>query len=109
ARWRGHPPLVLARLSREDHYLSEARFHIQARNQAWGEGRAGAAWSENGILEQFYAPVLDSPFYFTATPARWPAALRAQAQAQVQGSRTAYVSAAYPYPLFLWPRPLFWL
>ncbi len=111
-RWRGQPPLVQRRLSREDQYLSEGRFHVQWRNRMWTEGNVIAAWQENRILEIYYAPVLDTPSYISASGHRWPAEQRADAEAraaEAAGSRLAseqpYVSGAYPLPMYTGPRP----
>lgn len=103
ARWRARPPLALRRLSREDQYLSEGIWHVQRRNQTWSAGDARSAWHENRILEQFYAPVLDTPSYFSAIGHRWPTAQRAEAAARVAGGRGPYVSDAHPFPLYVWP------
>ena len=35
-RWKTQPPVVLHPLSREDHYLSEAQWHVQRRNELVG-------------------------------------------------------------------------
>lgn len=108
--WRVHPlPLVLHRVSREDQYMSEGVVHVQERNEAWAAGDVATAWRENEILEKYYAPVLDTPSYVSRTGHRWPPEQRADAEARagVPGG-AAYVSRAYPYPLFTWPRPLFW-
>lgn len=104
-RWRTQPPVVQRRLGREDHYLTEALWHVQRRNQAWSAGDAAAAWRENRILEKFYAPVLDAPTYAAAAGHRWPASQRAEAAGR--GVAAPYASTAYAYPLYVWPdRPL---
>jgi hypothetical protein len=102
-RWpvaRPSPPL----LSREDHYLSEATFHIQERNRSLGDGNAAAAWRENLILERFYRPVLD----FAMPASRWPPEQRVDVAARAAGDRRVYVSEAYPLPLYAWNRTWFW-
>lgn len=71
ARWATDPPLVLARVSREDQYRSEAEAHVRARNNAWDAGDVRTAWHENLILERYYAPVLDTPSHVSATGHRW--------------------------------------
>ena len=120
AQWRGQPPLVLRRLSREDQYLSEGMFHVQWRNRMWTEGNVPAAWQENRILETYYAPVLDTPSYISASGHRWPAEQRADAAARadvevagrsaevagrLQASGQPYVSEAYPLPMYTGPWP----
>jgi hypothetical protein len=108
-RWaREGPPMVLRRLSREDQYLAEGLWHVQRRNEAAGGGDALAAWRENEILERFFAPVLDWPSYVASTPSRWPPAQREDFSNRESADERPYVSTAQPFPLFTWPRPLFW-
>lgn len=110
AIWRTDPPLEFRRLSREDQYMTEGVSHVQRRNTAWAEGNAAAAWSENRILEKYYGPVLDTPSYISRTGHRWPAEQRADAERRAAGiAGGAYVSDAYPYRLFMWPRLPYWL
>jgi hypothetical protein len=52
-----------------------------------------AAWSENLILEKYYAPVLDTPSYVSRTGHRWPADQRAHAD-QRRGVTSSYESRA---------------
>jgi hypothetical protein len=110
ARWRSDPPLVVRRLSREDQYMTEGVSHVQRRNTAWADGNVAAAWAENRILEKYYEPVLDTPSYISRGGHRWPAEHRADAEARAAGvGRGSYVSDAYPYRLFMWPKAPFWL
>lgn len=107
-RWRTAPPTTLVRLSREDQYMDEALWHIRRRNESWAANDIAAAWGENRILETFFAPVLDTPSYVAPGLSRWPAAQRAEAERRRPGGSPTYVSHAEPYPLFLWPRIVFW-
>jgi len=107
-QWRTRPPIVLRRLSHEDHYLTEGLFHVQHRNEAWAAGDAFSAWRENRILETFYAPVLDTPSYAGASGHRWAPEQRADAEARAAGDHRPYVSAAYPFPLYAWPKAVYW-
>lgn len=102
-RWRTSPPIDKTRLAREDQYRTEGLQHVQARNKAWAAGDAVAAWRENQILERYFGPVLDSG-------QRWPAAQREDAARRFAGALhdAAFVSDAYPYTLYTWPRPAFW-
>jgi hypothetical protein len=107
--WRRDPPLTWRRLSREDQYLTEGLVHVERRNSAWAAADIETAWAENRILEKYFAPVLDTPSYVTLTGHRWPSAQREDADRRTAASRTLdYVSDAYPYPLYKWPRPYFW-
>ena len=108
ARWRASPPIAGRRLSREDQYLSEGLWHVQRRNEAWSAGNARGAWHEHRILEQFYAPVLDTPTHVGAAGQRWPPDQRADVAARAAADRRPYVSDAHPVPLYLWPKAIFW-
>ncbi len=111
-RWSVDPPLVLHRVSREDQYMSEGVWHVQARNKAWDARDWFTAWQENRVLEKFYAPVLDTPSFVSKSGHRWAPEQRADAQQRLAGagaiSAASFVSAAQTYPLYAWPRPIFW-
>lgn len=107
------PPLVLSRVSREDQYLTEAMQHAQERNERWAAGDFLGAWNQNRILEKYFAPALDVRWYGARDGLRWPEMQRADADGRAAAQRSTspgarYVSAAYPYPIFTWPRTLFW-
>ena len=105
------PPLVLRRFSREDQYLSEGLAHVRWRNRWWDAGDFSAAWRENLILEKYFVPVLDTPTYEGKQGHRWPAEQRADAEARVRSAGVGappYVSGAYPYRIYTWPKPAFW-
>ena len=105
ARWRVEPPPSPAPLlSREDHYLSEARFHVEHRNLAVSAGDMWTAWKENLILEKFYAPVLDAGL----PDSRWPAEQRSAVALVAASDSRPYVSEAYPFPVYTWSRGAFW-
>jgi VanZ family protein len=101
-RWPAAPPIDRTRLAREDQYRTEGIQHVRERNRAWEAGEIDAAWRENVILEEYYAPVLD-------TGHRWPAEQRRDAEGRASAASGAapYVSAAYPYHVYAW-RPLPW-
>ena len=101
-RWPVNPPIDKTGLAREDQYRTEGIQHVHERNRGWDAGDIDAAWRENAILEEYYAPVLD-------TGHRWPPEQRRDAEGRASAARRAapYVSAAYPYPIYTW-RPLFW-
>jgi len=108
-QWRSDPPLTWSRLSQEDQYFSEGIAHIQQRNRRWAEGNILAARHENLILEKYYAPVLDTPSYLSASGHRWPTEQREHAESRPGPGFMIYVSDALPYPVLTWPRWLFWL
>lgn len=111
-RWTTNPPLVLHRLSREDQYMSEGIWHVQARNKAWDAGNVVVAWHENRILEKFYAPVLDAPSFVSRTGHRWAPGQRVDAAQRLLAaggpSPGRFVSAAHQYPIYAWSKPVFW-
>jgi hypothetical protein len=111
ARWKAEPPLTRPpRLSREDQYMTEGLQHVQARNAAWSAGDAFTAWRENLILEKWFAPVLDTPSYVSATGHRWASEHRTEAASRASGrGGSDFVSRAYPYPLYFWPAFRLWL
>jgi hypothetical protein len=74
----------------------------------WGEGNIMASRHENLILEEYYAPVLDTPSYVSATGLRWPLEQRADAESRIGPGFMIYVSDALPSPIFIWPKWVFW-
>ncbi len=58
-RWATRlPPMVLQPWHVEDHFLSEAAWHVQARNEAFDAGDFSVAAAEEGILRRYYPAVL---------------------------------------------------
>jgi VanZ family protein len=111
SRWRTDPPVVFKRYSQEDQYMDEGLWHIRRRNADWTAGEYFRAWNENLILETFFAPVLDTSTYALPDGGRWPAEQRVDAArraAEAAPSASPFVSDAQPYPIFIWPKPLFW-
>jgi hypothetical protein len=102
--WQSHPPLTLRRLSREDQYMDEGLWHVRRRNLV----EPHEAWAENQILETFYAPVLDTPSFQSATGHRWSPEQRAEAEAHKAGDQWRFVSQAQPYPIYTFPRWWLW-
>ena len=109
AEWQTHPPpLVVQRVSREDQYMTEGVTHVQRRNESLNANDANGAWMENLILEKYYAPVLDTPSYWSRTGHRWSPEQRASVEARAS-TDPSYVSKANPYPIYPWSRSKFWL
>jgi hypothetical protein len=108
--WSHGLPSARGRFAREDHYLTEALWHVRDRNDAVELGDTVTAWRENRILEKFYAPLLDLPAVNAGY--RWPPeqrALIAEAAARAQG--VPYVSQAHALPIYapkLRPRLVLW-
>lgn len=113
--WRVNPPLTRPRsLSREDQYQSEGHLHVAERNRQWSAGNYQASWSENLVLEKYYAPVLDAPSFLSKTGHRWPDAQRTDGEQRVRGLASAqYVSmadaTAGKHFIRAWPRSTFWM
>lgn len=104
ARWQHQPPTTFKRLSREDQYMDEGLWHVRRRN-AVGDKEA---WTENRILEEFYAPVLDTPSYTSMTGHRWAPEHRANLEVVAAADPTVIESAAQPYPIYAIPRWQLW-
>ena len=110
--WRvNSPPTRPRSLSREDQYQSEGHLHVAERNRQWSAGNYEASWSENLVLEKYYAPVLDAPSFLSKTGHRWPEQ-RADGEQRVRGLPSAqYVSMADAtggrHFIRAWPRPTF--
>ena len=103
-RWHTNPPLILQRVSREDHYLTEGLWHAGRRNRFWASGDVKGAWRENRILEKFYGPVLEFPTYADPGGHRWPAAQREDAATRLVNDPPVPIeSADYAYPLYVAP------
>jgi hypothetical protein len=107
-RWQTAPPQILRRLSQEDQYMDEALWHARRRNDAWAAGDHHTAWRENQILERFFAPVLDTPSYVSATGHRWPSDQRRDAERRAGDSARPYESNAEPRRLFIWSKVVYW-
>ena len=96
--WRSGFPAT-SRFAREDHYRTEALWHVRERNEAGDRGDTLAAWRENRILEKFYAPLLEVPAI--SGEYRWSSeqrALMADAAARAHGE--PYVSEAQALPIY---------
>jgi hypothetical protein len=104
ARWHAAPPLTLHRLSREEQYLDEGLWHVRRRNLT----EPAEAWRENLILEKYFVPVLDAPTYASPRGNRWTAEQRAELEPRAAVAPQAFVSAAEPYPLLVWPKTIYW-
>ena len=69
--WRTNPPRELRLLAREDRYLTEAGWHVQARNEAETRGDFRQAALENCIVEKYYPAFLDIDSFLGRGPHRW--------------------------------------
>ena len=99
-RWQTDPLTTLRRYSREDQYMSEGLWHVQARNNATKD--PVSQWRENLILEKYFEPVLDFPTYNTPHGARWPAEQRENVGKIAAADTRSWVSEANPYPIYTW-------
>ena len=109
ARWQGTFLPRPKRLSAEDQYQTEGHNHVARRNLAWEAGDARSAWYENLILEQYFAPVLDTPSYVSANGHRWAPAHRSDAEQRAgPAGGEIFESQANPSALHVWPRGLYW-
>jgi len=89
--------------------MDEGLWHIRRRNEDWTAGNYSGAWHENLVLERFYQPVLDTSSYALPAGGRWPTEQRADAATRAGAAAASpFVSDAEPYPILIWPKPLFW-
>lgn len=107
-RWALSPPIGIRRLSREDQYLDEALWHVRERNRRWDAGDIAAAWQENLILEEFFAPILDLPTYASPDGTRWPPQHRADAESRLPAVTAPFVSTAEPRTIYTWLKGFYW-
>jgi hypothetical protein len=99
-RWKEGALPAAPTLSREDQYLTEGLWHVQARNEAWTHD-VDTAWRENLILEKYFAPVLRAG-------QAWPAVQRADgASRRNPDAGRRFESHAERYPILTWNKPLF--
>jgi hypothetical protein len=97
--WRDGLPQNTSRFAPEDHFLTEARWHVQERNEAVSVGESLTAWRENRILEKYYAPLLELPAVnaeYRWSHEQWLLTRDAAAAAHAK----PYVSQAHPLPLY---------
>jgi hypothetical protein len=81
----------------ENQYVTEAIWHVQARNERWSSGDVPAAWGENRILEKYFASAL-------ARGHAWPEEQRADAARRLgTGPAAPYRSAAARLWIFQTP------
>jgi VanZ family protein len=100
--WRDGLPVSTNRFAAEDHYLTEARWHVQERNEAEAIGDTLTAWRENRILEKYFAPLLE--LQAVNAEYRWSEEQRARAQDAAAGAPAPgepYVSRAHPLPIYV--------
>jgi len=103
ASWAERPPATRPpAFSREDQYLTEALWHVQARNTAWGAGQATAALGEQRILERYFTPVLRLGH-------DWPPAQRTDAERRTARGAALYESHAERLPIWTWSLWGFWM
>ena len=82
--------------------------HVRERNRCWTEQNVRCAWHENLILEQYFAPVLDTPSYVSANGFRWPSEQRADAATRQPPDDGLYSSEAKEVPIVVWSKIGFW-
>jgi len=75
--WPGNPPVELEVYAHEDYYLTEAGWHFHHRNASLKYETNYLAWQANRILEEYYAPFLDTLGH------RWPEELRREVEKKV--------------------------
>jgi hypothetical protein len=109
ARWKSHPPLTWSRLSREDQYFSEGLVHVRTRNRCWTESKLACAARENAILERYFAPVIDTPSFVSASGHRWPLEQRLDAKQRAGSDSAESPAVREGPPIYVWPKTVFWI
>ncbi len=110
ARWATKlPPMVLQPWHIEDHFLSEAAWHVQAREEAYLAEDWATAAAEQAILTRYYPVVLGlvKPDGLLRYPFQPEKVLRLEEEGAVPVPR--YVSAAGANRIWIWPRRYLWL
>ena len=103
ASWaRRPPPARPPAFSREDQYLTEGLWHVQARNAEWGAGRAAAALGEQRILERYFSPVLRLGH-------EWPPPQRSDAERRAAPVAAPFESHAERQPIWTWSSTAYWI
>lgn len=104
AEWQREPPKRLEILAKEDYYLTEAAWHVNHRNAAYGRGDYFHAWKENRILETYYPAFLEVESFHGSGRHRLPAEQREEIAARrPRPDPVPYVSPVLGHRIFLAP------
>ncbi len=106
ARWATEPPRMppFQPWHIEDHFLSEAAWHVQARNEAFDAEDWPTAAAEEAILNRYYPAVLE--LRTPDGPARYAYSEASLLRLEQEGVAPvpSYVSAASGSRIWIWPR-----
>ena len=112
ARWPARQPPIppFQPWHIEDHFLSEAAWHVQARNEAFDAGDWPTAAAEEAILNRYYPAVLEE----VRNPDGGPRHAFPQERVQRLQQEGAVPVPTYESPaggnrIWIWPRYLPWL
>lgn len=110
-RWAAkQPPMVLQPWHVEDHFLSEAAWHVQARNEAFDAEDWPSAAAEEAILNRYYPAVVEE----VRNPEgelrhAFPEDRVQRLQREGAVPVATYESPAGGNRIWIWPRYLAWL
>ncbi|MGH9363450.1 MAG: hypothetical protein ACRD2T_16190, partial [Thermoanaerobaculia bacterium] len=109
--WAADPPTGLARLAKEDFYLTAAGWHVEHRNVSFHRGDWFHAWKENRILELYYTPFL--ALHSFAPPHNQHRLPEAQ-RSEINAKRPRLDPVPYESPVMrgrvvVWERKIFWV
>ncbi|HVS01498.1 MAG TPA: VanZ family protein [Thermoanaerobaculia bacterium] len=108
-RWSAGRLPTLDPLSREDYYFVEGTSRVAHRNASLQWGDVGSAWSEQRILERYYAPVLAQRGLASGEPLDLPDDQRAELERRAQGlAPVPYSSPVLADRIVLVAKPLWW-
>ncbi len=107
--WATAPPTGVEIWGREDYFLTEAAWHANHRNEAYGRGDLYMAWQANRILEKYYDPFLDIDSFRGSGKHRYPPAMRRDLEAGApRRDPQGYLSPVLRERIHPWPpKPLF--
>ena len=103
------PPMDFQPWHIEDHFLSEAAWHVQARNEAYEAEDWSTAAAEEAILSRYYPAVLElvTPDGLLRYPFQPEKILRLEEEGAVP--MPSYLSAAGANRIWIWPKRCLWL
>ena len=103
------PPMDLQPWHIEDHFLSEAAWHVQTREEAYVAEDWSTAAAEQAILSRYYPAVLElvTPDGLLRYPFQPEKILRLEEEGAVP--MPSYLSAAGANRIWIWPKRYLWL
>ena len=110
-RWASKPPPMppFQPWQIEDHFLTEAAWHVQARNEAFDAENWPIAASEEAILNRYYSTVLELQNPEGGLRYAFPQDRVQRIQQEGAVPAPTYESSAGGNRIWIWPGPVPWL